>query len=338
MKKNNILTSIRNILVPVLICLVVALIIKIGQGAKNPITLPGISHPGEDAASEESTAIGIMEDASLSVHIIDVGQGSAALFYSDGEWMLFDGADRDYAQKVVAYLKEKGVDKLKYVIASHYDSDHISGIVGVLNTIPVESIFGPTYEADTRTYYSLMNKVKENGLEMIMPPIGSEYSLGSASFKVLAPIRQYDEENANSIVIRISCAGKSIYLGGDQTEESERDMIISTLGSGLKSDVLIVNHHGSSTSSSALLLGAVRPSTVIISCGKNNEYGHPAKSVMNRLKVLGADLYRTDMQGEILFSITKDGVAFEKEPINDYTPGEMPIGKVPYNIYKKKAA
>lgn len=326
--KKSILKSIRIILIPLLMFLIILLFLKIGTGTWGGLKPPQEQTQGKEAtdpSSMESLSIGNSDDASLSVHIIDVGQGSAALFNSGDEWMLFDGGDRQYSQKVVAYLKERNVDRLKYVIASHYDSDHISGIVGVLNTIPVENIFGPTYEANTRTYYSLMNKVRELGLTMVMPDIGSTYTFGKCIFTVLAPLKEYEEENANSIAIRLVCEGKSIYIAGDQTEESETDMLLSSLGAGIKSDVLIVSHHGSASSSSSLFLGAVRPKVVIISCGKNNDYGHPAKSVMNRLQLLGANLYRTDMQGDILFQITSEGLIFKKEPINDYTPGTLPV-------------
>ena len=89
----------------------------------------------------------------------------------------------------------------------------------------------------------------------------------------------------------------------------------------LKSDVYLVGHHGSASSSSAAFLAAVKPSFAVISCGAGNDYGHPKEAVLSRLKLLGTALYRTDKQGDIVFLFTEEGILWEQAPANDFTAG-----------------
>ncbi len=259
------------------------------------------------------------------IHILDVGQGSAALIESGGEFMLIDGADADYSSYVVAYLKARGVQKLKYVIATHYDADHINGIVGALNVFEVETIMGPDYAADTHIYSSLMNTIDEKGYDMIHPQVGDEYHMGLLKFTILGPCgTEYEDENSYSIAVRITDGNSSVLIAGDATAVSEAEMVANAKVNdqlSLASDIYVVNHHGSSTSSSGVFVKAVSPSYLVISCGKGNEYGHPHSSVMKTLENSGAALFRTDLQGDILFAFTWDGIVWMQEAVSDWSVG-----------------
>ena len=94
------------------------------------------------------------ERSGLRVDFLDVGQGLSVLINADGHFMLYDGGDRTASSFVVAYLKEKGVAKLDYMVASHYDADHLNGLVGALNVFNTDMILGPGYETDTKIYKS----------------------------------------------------------------------------------------------------------------------------------------------------------------------------------------
>lgn len=97
----------------------------------------------------------------LEFHLLDVEQGTSVLVNCDGHWLLYDGGNSGTSSYVVAYLKKQGVKKLDYIIASHFDADHISGLIGALNVFECETVLSPDYEADTKIYNSFDNMVKK---------------------------------------------------------------------------------------------------------------------------------------------------------------------------------
>lgn len=257
----------------------------------------------------------------LTVDFLDVGQGLSVLVHSDGHYLLYDGGDRTASSFVVAYLKKQGVESLDYLIASHYDADHLNGLVGALNVFPVTSILAPDYETDTKIYQSFCRTIQEKGNTVVHPEPGTTYQLGDAQFTVLAPSSDsYGDENDYSVVIRLTYGGSSFLITGDAGEKSEWEMLES--GLTLQSDVLCLGHHGSSTASSAPFLNAVKPSYAVISCGSGNSYGHPHKETLDRLKALGPGLFRTDLQGTLRAVTDGETITWSTGPVNDYTPGE----------------
>lgn len=213
--------------------------------------------------------------------------------------MLYDGGGRSYSSYVVAYLKDNNINTLSFLIASHYDDDHINGLVGVLNTTTVETVLTPDYETDSNIYQSFRSMLENNGAPEIHPKAGNAYMLGDAEIQVVGPENySYDDENDNSIVIRIVYGDFSCVITGDASEEAEADILAS--GCDLDSDVYIVGHHGSSTSSSTSFVNAISPEYAVISAGSGNSYGHPTEKTLSTLKDAGVELYRTDVQGEII--------------------------------------
>lgn len=248
------------------------------------------------AAEHEESSSDISGD--LRVEFLDVGQGLSVLAEADGSFFLYDGGDRGSSSFVVSYLEDRGVECLDYVIASHYDADHLNGLVGALNTVEVKRLLGPDYRTDSRVYQSFTSKAKELQLEIEAPEPGSRYPFGKGYFEVLAPISDdYSDVNNYSIVIRLVYGENSILLTGDAETESEAEIL--SAGEMVKSTVLCVGHHGSPSSSSIEFLNAVQPDYAIISCGKNNSYGHPDASVLKRLEELQIPIWRTDESGTI---------------------------------------
>lgn len=260
-------------------------------------------------------------EGEMEVHFLDVGQGNACLVESEGHYMLVDGGDRDASSFVVAYLRDQGVEKLDYIIASHYDADHISGLVGALNVYPTEKILCPDYETDTKIYASLMKKIEENGCEVVHPAAGESYTLGEAVFTIVAPAADdYEDDNNRSIGIRLVHGRSSFLMLGDAEKESEADICSS--GECLQSDVYLVSHHGSSSSTTEELLARVRPSAAVISAGEDNAYGHPHSQTMERLKAAGVQLYRTDIQKTVIAVSDGEKLVWSQEPCMDFTPGD----------------
>lgn len=256
----------------------------------------------------------------LTVQFLDVGQGSATLICQSGHTMLMDGGDRETSSFVVSFLKEQGITSLDYVVVSHYDSDHLAGVIGVLNAFECDMVLAPDYEGDTKLYESFLSTVEEKEIPVGHPRLGDTFFFAESSFRVVSPVSyEYKDANSNSLGIRLEYGENSFLLCGDCTEESEQDML--HLDTDLDSDVYVANHHGSKYSNSSEFLEAVSPEYVVISCGAGNSYGHPDASVLLEIQKLGAGLFRTDLQGTVTAVSDGKKIGFDREICMDYRSG-----------------
>lgn len=206
--------------------------------------------------------------------MLDVGQGLSVLVQADGEYLLYDGGGRGASSYVVAYLQQHGVSELEWLVASHYDEDHISGLVGVLHTTPVKQALMPDYTTDTQIYQSLQNVLGEKSVPVICPAQGDTVSLGSAEIQIVGPKNyDYDSDNSNSLCLRISYGNFRCLLTGDAEQDAERDMVAS--GQDLTCDVYVLGHHGSSSSTSEELLEAASPRYAFLSVGAGQRLRAP---------------------------------------------------------------
>lgn len=256
-----------------------------------------------------------------NVWVLDVGQGSSTLVESDGEYMLIDGGDSDKSSYLVSYLKKKEITNFKYVIATHYDADHLNGVVGALNVFDVENVICPEYTTTTRVYNSFISIMDNKKINRIQPIVGETYSLGRGEFTIIAPNSTgYSNVNDYSVGIRFKYNNKSFLVAGDATNISEEEIVNNSID--INSDVYIVNHHGSSGSSSSEFLNKIDPEYAVISAGKGNAYEHPAYKTLEKLNKIGAKIYRTDIEGEIEFSFTEKEIQFNKDSYNKLESGE----------------
>lgn len=251
----------------------------------------------------------------FKLSVIDVGQGLCCLIECDGERMLYDGGDRDTSSFVVSYItKTKQINHLNYVVASHYDSDHISGLVGILKNCKVDTVMGAPYVPEsTRTYESFVSASDlKGGINYMVA--GEEFDLGSAKCTVVSPLSttrpfdyedESDNENRMCLGLRIVYGNTSFLLMGDAMAEEEEECV--NAGYITPTDVLVVNHHGSASSTSDKFIEAVTPQISIISVGANNQYGHPTDEVLNRL--VNSLVYRTDQNGTV--EVVSDGLNIE---------------------------
>ena len=266
-------------------------------------------------------------ETEVTLRMLDVGQGLCVLIDINGEYLLYDGGGGETSSYVVSYLQSRGITSLRYLVASHYDSDHISGLIGVLNTTTVQTILTPDYEADTHIYRSFCAMLQKNGAEELHPSRGTELSIGpegEGTILVLGPKdTEYENENSRSLVLRVSCGELSILLTGDAQTDAENDMLSS--GLPLSSEILVAGHHGSASSTSPEFLRAVDPSVVLISVGTDNEYGHPADSVLRTIAAQGAAVYRTDLSGGILCRYDGTTLRIESERSDTDSPTEQSV-------------
>ncbi|MDE7287490.1 MAG: MBL fold metallo-hydrolase [Lachnospiraceae bacterium] len=248
-----------------------------------------------DQVQEEQGASGRME-----VHFMDVGQGDAALIICDGHAMLFDTGENDTGVFLQFYLMKQGIDHLDYVIGSHPEADHIGGMDVVLLKYDCDNVMLPNISVDTATYKDVCDAMTYKGYQSTVPRVGEMYPLGEASFTIIAPNRDdYGEEiNNYSVGIKLVHGENTFLFTGDAELLAEIDMLEN--GISLDADVLKAGHHGSSDASSAKFVEAVSPEYAVISCGKENNYGHPHKETLAVLEAAGAEIYRTDEQGSII--------------------------------------
>lgn len=249
----------------------------------------------------------------LTVHFLDVGQADCALIESDGEFMLIDGGNRDDGQFVVSFLEQQGVEELDTVVCTHAHEDHVGGLPAVLAVYPTGKVYSPTKTYSSNIYDDFLYYVDQQGLEVILPGPGETFSVGGAQVLVLGPVMSYAETNDTSIVLRIDYGESSFLFTGDMETAAENDMLDHW---GEKNshifqvDVLKVGHHGSNTSTGYRFLHEVDPAYGIISCGKDNSYGHPHDEPMSRLNQAGVSLFRTDELGTVIATTSGDDITF----------------------------
>ena len=260
-----------------------------------------VIQPPQNNSGIETTQPSAEEN--FQMHFIDVGQALSVLVECDGQFMLYDGGNVDDGSLVVSYLQNQGVEELQYVFCSHAHEDHVGGLAAALAYFPANHVYSPVTEASTKCFQNFIKYTQQQGLQVEVPAVGTVWQLGSATVQLLGPIKQYNDTNDTSLVLRIDYGSTSFLLTGDMESDAERDLVES--GANLKVDVLQVGHHGSSTSSSYIFMNAVLPEMGIISCGANNKYGHPHEETLSILRDAGVDTYRTDLLGTI--TIGSDG-------------------------------
>jgi competence protein ComEC len=248
--------------------------------------------------------------AVLTVTFFDVGQGDSALIQADGKSMLIDAGPDECSDKLLSYLSDLGIKQIDILVGTHPHEDHIGGMDDVLAKYSVSDIWMPKAAAETQTFEDLLLTIQGKGLKIAAPAPGSVHALGNAKVTVLTPISQaYDDLNNYSIVLRIDYGDKSFLFTGDSEALSEQELLNS--GSDLDADVLKVGHHGSNTATSQAFLDAVSPDWAVISCGKDNTYGHPHTETLTKLQAAGASILRTDLDGTI--TIISDGKALRRQ-------------------------
>lgn len=252
---------------------------------------------------------------SLLVEMLDVGNADALLLKSGEHAMLIDAGERGDGDTVLSALRQNGVKQLDYVIATHADSDHIGGMQTVVEGMPVLQYimaFMPEgHTPTTHTYLQLLQTIDERDVPVTAAKVGSSFSLGEATVEILGPAAQFEDNNNQSVICRVTCGKRHFLFMGDAETDAEKALLAS--GATLSADVIKVGHHGSGTGTSAKLLEAVHPTYALITCGTGNPYGHPQAGTIERLQRRGVKIYRADLNGSVRLLCDGDRITVTPE-------------------------
>ena len=265
-----------------------------GSQSAQSISVPAESEPPVSEVFPEPSEL---PGSGLTVRFLDVGQADAILISCDGEHMLIDGGNQEDSSLLYSVLRRENIRHLKYVIGTHAHEDHIGGIPGALRAATADIILCPVTEYNSDAFDNFKTAAEASG-GITVPHTGDFYDLGSAGFTIVGVNSNPVSPNNTSIILWLSYGETSFLFTGDAERETEQVLLDS--GYTLHADVLKVGHHGSDTSTGYPFLREVMPTYAVISCGKNNAYGHPDDGVLSKLRDAGVQTFRTDLQGDIV--------------------------------------
>lgn len=264
------------------------------------------------------------EEGDLRIHFIDVGQGDCTLIeFPDGKVMMIDGGDNSDTTKkqILRYLNALKIDVIDYLVITHADRDHCGGIDAVVKWKKVVNAYLPASSKTSDTEYAEAYAALAD-TECSLIQTSRLVTFGGETPYTLAFLYPYTEsefesDNAVSSVFWLDYMGVSALFMGDAPQEVETLLLrddklgfLQKLGVELSStEILKVAHHGSASSSSSTFLEYLNLQTAVVSCGKDNIYGHPSDRVINDLKELDASVYRTDENGHVIITVSSQGDA-----------------------------
>jgi len=255
---------------------------------------------------------------SLQVTVLDVGHGSATVVaFPNGKRWLVDGGfawpgGYDVGKFAVApYLQTSQITSLDAVVLTHPESDHMGGLIHILKRFTVQKLITGPHSGTGDLWDRFCEAATQCGTQRVRLTSESSPMLVEGVLVTCLhpspPPSQFTGKGAvnnNSLVLLLEYGGHRFLLTGDIMKKAESRLVAETQGA-LQADVIVIPHHGSTSSSTPEFLAKVRPSIAVVSAGQNNRYGLPHDTVLNRYTQAGSALYRTDRHGAI--TIESDG-------------------------------
>ncbi len=256
-------------------------------------------------------AVRVLGDDKAYFHFLDVGQGDSTLIISGEGAVLIDTGSVSQGEWVAAYVNEC-TRSLDYLILTHPHEDHMGGASAVLREVEVKNVIMPDAASDAAFFLRFLDLAEEQGINVIEATPGDVYAVGEMFLTLLAPWDTEAENRNNvSVVTRVDVGNTAALFTGDAEWEVE-EALLAENPAMLDCDLYHAGHHGSSSSSTAAFLEAVSPSVAVISCGRDNGYGHPHREVLSALAALDVAVFRTDLEGNLIFA--SDGETISAYP------------------------
>ena len=256
---------------------------------------------------------GCAREKLFSVHIIDVGQGDSIFIQTlEDKRILIDAGDEEAEHTVYSYLKRRGVKKIDVLIATHPDTDHIGSMDYIIDKFKISHFYMPNAKTDSEAFYNLLDSCRDKNLKIEYLTKGDVLKIDSSTtMEILSPSTITDKNNLNSIVSLLNYKGYEFLFTGDAEKENESEILSSCNLPDI--EFLKAGHHGSSSSSTDEFIAKLKPDAVAISCGYNNDYGHPHRSVLDTFRENGSVVYRTDKNGSLVFYCDENGIFTKKK-------------------------
>ena len=258
-----------------------------------------------------SSNIENLSSKGIKIHYIDVGQGDSELIQVNGKNLLIDSGPKESKRQLFKYLNSLKIKKLDYIIATHPHEDHIGNMTDVVNKYSVFNFIAPKITTDTNSFRDMINCLVRKNLKIIPASPLLRLDLGKdVKCEIMSPIQSsYVGLNNYSVVLKITYGKTKFMFMGDSEKTNEKEILENNFD--VSCDILKVGHHGSTTATSKEFLNKALPTMAVISCGKGNIYGHPNKGTINNLNEKKIKIFRTDIDGSLIFF--SDGNKITKE-------------------------
>lgn len=221
----------------------------------------------------------------LKIYFIDVGQGDSTLIVTPkNKKILIDGGEGK-TNVLFQYLLDRRINKIDYIIISHFDSDHCNGLIEIIEKMRVENIVMSKQSKESEEYKKILEIIKQKNIKVSSVKAEDKIIIEKNLYiKILNPAEKFEFQdlNNNAIVAKLVYKNFSMLFTGD-IEKAEENLA-KKYKNELKSTILKVAHHGSKTSTSEEFLKYVEPQIALIGVGENNKFGHPNQITIEKLK------------------------------------------------------
>lgn len=238
-----------------------------------------------------------MQDCQAKVTFFDVGKGDAILIETSKHQVMIDAGYDDTADAILGYLKEQSIDKLDYLVITHFDKDHVGGADRIIKEVETENVLQPDYESESGQYKEYVEAMIDEGIKPDVVTQTMKLSLDGIEFLIYPPQKKdyKEEDNDFSLVISMTCGdklhgGKRVLFAGDCEKERLKELLIQK-EFDLSHDVLKVPHHGRKGKNSKEFLMAVSPKVAVITSSDEKPADDEICMILNKL---GTDVYFTN--------------------------------------------
>ena len=258
------------------------------------------------------------QNKAITVTFFDVGQGDAILISQGDKQILIDGGPNSAVIEKLSSEMPFWDRNIELVVLTHADSDHLSGLIDVLKSYQVERVVSNGLKENSADFKEWEDLLRKEKAEIRTVKLGDTVNINSQTvFEIIYPfedlsLKQTENSNNNSLVIKFICKGKSFLFSGDVLKSGQKDIVEK--GIDIDADVLKVSHHGSKSANYNKFIEKVSPQLAVISVGANNRYGHPDQETLDTLDKYGIKVLRTDLDKDIKISCSSQSlIPKEKE-------------------------